>query len=385
VRQALVVWDVCNVVFLVGAIYALLQVLNIRPSALTLFVLTIAGILLDPVRKELFIGQADIFLLFLVCAALWARFEDRPFLAGLLLAVACAIKPPLLVWVVFFLWKREFTVAATAVVGALVLFFAPFLWLGGQAWHDQLVIFHFWSNQFLAFDHNDSPRGVLVRLFTVNPVVRPLVTAPVLATILWLVVATAVLVLTAARIRPQPLRRDTRTFLEIGLVVPAALLITPLTEWPYLLMLVIPLLALYASVRQNGIPSALSRPVAVAGFAAALLLTGPLTWTENAIAARMVASHSPVADLLVLLAPGYLYLLIGLFALQLRVVQSVTGESTTAAIQRVIADWGEIGSGWLHGTTRAQHTGDRETPPATQRRESGPVASGSSGSSRLPP
>lgn len=337
-RHALVAWDLLNVIFLVGAIYALLRVVDIRPSALEIFVFATAALLLDPIRKELFIGQADIFLLFLVCTALWARFEERPYMAGILLAVACAIKPPLLVWVVFLLWKRELKVASTAVLGALVLFFAPFLWLGAHVWHDQLTIFQFWSNQFLAFDHNDSPKGVLVRLFTANPVVRPLVVAPALVTALWLVVAAVVLLLTAARIRPQPLNRDRRTLLEIALVVPAALLLTPLTEWPYLLMLIIPLLMVYGWVRQSGPGAPVVRFVAWGAVATALLLTGPLTWTENHIAAHMVATRAVTADLLVLLAPGYLYLLIGVFALQLYALGRASNESTLTAIRNLVTN-----------------------------------------------
>ena len=126
------IWGLVNVVFLVGAIYALLRSMGERPSVLAMLVLTTAASLIGVVRLEFYWGQADILVLFLLCAALWARQAGHPVLAGILLAIACVTKPPMLLFAAYLLWKREYRFVATTVVGFLAFLLVPFLFLGGR-------------------------------------------------------------------------------------------------------------------------------------------------------------------------------------------------------------------------------------------------------------
>ena len=90
-------------------------------------------------------------------------------------------------------------------------------------------------------------------------------------------------------------------------------------------------------VQETGVRSAPGKFVALGAILIWLLLTGPLTWTEDHIAARMVSAHSVAADVYVLLAPGYLYVLIGMFALQLYALRVVNGTSTSTAVRDVVS------------------------------------------------
>jgi glycosyltransferase involved in cell wall biosynthesis len=337
-QMAFTLWGLCNLVFLLGAVYALLRVAGIQPSLTSVLLLTTAASLLTTVRIEYYWGQADILLLFLVCAGMWARVARRSAVAGIVLGLACVIKPPLLVLVPFLLWKRELRLAAVTTGAFLAMLLAPFIWLGGVAWRDQLAIWRFWSNEYIPFIDNQSPKGVLARLFTYNAYVRPLVDAPVLVTLLWLVVVGLVVVVTAAVTAPRPLQRDGRSLLEVGVVISAMLLISPLTEYIYLTLLVFPLLALYVLLRQSDWRAPGWRALATWLVLSWALLCLPLQQVEYFFWPRMSASRPPVADLYTLLAPAFLYTLIAFMALQLYALRLVTGRTTRSAVHALFTD-----------------------------------------------
>ena len=102
---------------------------------------------LRPVVGDLVHGNVNLFILFLVLAALYATHKGQDVLGGLLLAlgIACKVTPAL--FLPYFLWKRAWRALAGCAAG-LVLFFAvvPSLFLGwGQnarllaTWADQMV------------------------------------------------------------------------------------------------------------------------------------------------------------------------------------------------------------------------------------------------------
>jgi uncharacterized membrane protein len=167
-------------------------------------------------HKEWFLGQTDVFVLCIVTFSIWARLAGRRTLAGVLLGIACPVKPALAMLLPFLLWKREYRFAIVSAVTAVALYVAPFLLLPRQVWQDSFTVWRFWSNEFVAFVHNDSPAGVFARLFTTNPVVRPLHAAPLVATVLWVVVVALVVLACAAVIAARPLRRDVVSLLEAG-------------------------------------------------------------------------------------------------------------------------------------------------------------------------
>ncbi|HXI97114.1 MAG TPA: glycosyltransferase family 87 protein [Candidatus Acidoferrum sp.] len=343
---ALVVWDVLNVAFLVGAVYSLLRSAGVRTGLPTVLALAAAASLWAAVRKEWYLGQSDVFLLFLLSTALWARTAGRGNVAGVLLGAAIAVKPAFAVLLPFLLWKREFRFALAGAGTAVALLAVPALWLGPATAAHQLQVWSFWSGPYVAFAHNDAPKGILTRLFTVNPVSPSLMVAPGLVTAAWLIISAAVAVVAAAVIRPAPFQRDARSLIEFGLMVEALLLITPLTEWPYLLLLLIPLLGIFAWLMESGINSRPARIAAVGAVAVAALLYGPANaveyWALGHVGGTPV--HSAVY---VVLAGANLYLLAGAFAVQLVALNGLSRTSTRVATLDFVSHLPSLLRDWL--------------------------------------
>lgn len=336
-RPAFLLWSLCNGVMLYSSIVFLVRAAGARLSRVHVLLLALCASLLSVVRLEYNWGQADIFILFFICAAFYARQRERTTGAALLLAVACVTKPPLLLFVPFLLWKREFRFAITTTLAFLLMLFAPFLWLGRQAFQNQFLIWQFWSNQYISFIDNNSPKGVLARLFTINPNTHPIIVAPAIMTVLWLVVAVLVIVFAAAVIQPQPLQRDTRSLLEIGLVITAMFLISPLTEYIYLTLLIVPLCSVYLlafvsdASHTRRAPRALRLGVVIGWLCICL----PLQRIEYFFWPRMHAP-SPLAHLYVLLAAVYLYVAVALFVLQLAALSSVLDTPFGMSVRRFV-------------------------------------------------
>jgi hypothetical protein len=165
---------------------------------------------------------------------------------------------------------------------------------------------------------------VLARLFTLNPVAHPLTVAPGAVTVLWIVVVVVVLVLTVAVTSTRPLRRDALSLLEVGLAIEAIMLVSPLTERPYFLFLLIPLLGLFCWVREVGVAGLFERRATVAAVLMWVLLAGPAEFAEYVFDTGVTA-QSHAALLFTLLAPVYIWVTVAAFVFQLLVVAHIRG------------------------------------------------------------
>jgi alpha-1,2-mannosyltransferase len=343
---ALTVWDLLNVGFLTLAVYAALRAAGVRPSAGMTLILAAAAAVIQPIHAEWNLGQTDVLALCLLATSIWSCTAGRRGLAGVLLGIVCAIKPELLLLTVFLLWKREFRFALTAAASGAVLILAPFVVLSHRVWTDFWTVWSFWSGPFVAFIHNEAPKGVLTRLLTANPVVHPLAVAPGLVTVLWVVIVLVVAALVLAVTSPRPLRRDALSLLEVGLVLEAVLLVSPLTEWPYLLMLVIPLVGIVAWLFRADPAQRSTRRAVLAGLAVWLALLGPAEVIEYSLD-QGLAGRGLGTALLVLIAPMYLYTLIGAFVLQLRLVARARGLAIPTAVRRAVASLPSLAAAWV--------------------------------------
>ncbi len=343
---ALTSWDLLNIAFLVLAVYAALRAAGLRPGPAMVVLLTAASAATLPVHREWDLGQSDLLVLALVCAALWARSAGRRGLGGLLLGAGCAVKPELLLLAVFLLWRRDFRFGLCAAASAVVLGLAPFLLLGQRAWTDFWTAWSFWSDQYLPFLHNEAPKGVLARLFTLNPVARPLAIAPSAETVLWIAVVVIVVALTAAVTSARPLRRDSLSLLEVGLAIEAIMLVSPLTERPYFLFLLIPLIGLFCWFREAGVGDLWRRRAAVAAVLVWVLLAGPAEFAEYVFDTG-VTVHGRAAALFTLLAPVYLWVTVAAFILQLLVVAQARGLRLLPAVGATVRGAPALVLAWL--------------------------------------
>ncbi|HEY0698542.1 MAG TPA: glycosyltransferase 87 family protein, partial [Micromonospora sp.] len=216
------------------------------------------AILLDPVRLTLLIGQINLVLMGLVAMDCLLARTRWP--RGALIGLAAAIKLTPLVFVLFFLARRQWRPAATALgtflgLGLLGAALAPRssveYWLSTVWQHDRAGS--------PAFHWNQSLRGALARLGSTGTH----------GSVLWLVLCLGILVL--AWLAVARVRRAGHDLAALLLVAAAGLLVSPIS-WVYHWVWIAPALPLLAGLlRGHRSPTV----VAGAGLAVAAFLTGP--------------------------------------------------------------------------------------------------------------
>jgi hypothetical protein len=140
--------------------------------------LVVALLILRPMLGDLSHGNVNLFILFLVLAALMGYCRGRDFFAGAVLGLAIACKVTPVLFVPYFLWKRAGKVLAGTALG-LVLFLeiVPAALLGWErnhqllcSWTRQMAQPYLEAGQVLYTEHaNQSLPAVVLRLTTANP------------------------------------------------------------------------------------------------------------------------------------------------------------------------------------------------------------------------
>jgi hypothetical protein len=218
---------------------------------------------LRPILGDLTHGNVNLFILFLVVAALDAYRRGRDLFAGVVLALAIACKVTPALFVGYFLWKRAWRVLAGCALGLGLFFLAvPAAVLG---WAENLRLLASWVRHMVTpylvggvvtpEHNNQSLPGLVYRLLThspsfstyVNDVYTPVEYSNVLAldasAARWLVkgcmAAFAGLVVWACRTPTRP-RAGWRLAAEFSLVVLGMLLFSERTWKHHCVTLVLP-------------------------------------------------------------------------------------------------------------------------------------------------
>jgi hypothetical protein len=132
---------------------------------------------LRPIMGDLIHGNINLFILFLVVAALYAFHRGRDVLAGVVLALAIACKVTPALFVPYLVWKRAWKSLAGCAAG-LVLFFAvvPSCFLGWQknaedlnSWAKNMIVPYVVKGQVTPEHNNQSLPGLAYRLLTHSP------------------------------------------------------------------------------------------------------------------------------------------------------------------------------------------------------------------------
>jgi hypothetical protein len=134
---------------------------------------------LRPIIDDLQHGNVNLFILFLVVAALTAYHRGRDALAGVVLAlgIACKVTPAL--FLVYFLWKRSWRVLAGCAAGLLLFLWpgvVPELVLGHEenqhqllSWYRGMVHPFVVEGKVTSEHNNQSLPGLVARLATPSP------------------------------------------------------------------------------------------------------------------------------------------------------------------------------------------------------------------------
>lgn len=132
---------------------------------------------LRPITGDLLHGNVNLFILFLVIAAIYAFHCRHDLTTGVLvgLAIACKVTPAL--FIPYFLWKRAWGALIGCFVGlALFLWMVPSCFLGWEdnahklrSWTDNMIIPFVVKGQVTSEHPNQSLPGVVYRLATHSP------------------------------------------------------------------------------------------------------------------------------------------------------------------------------------------------------------------------
>jgi alpha-1,2-mannosyltransferase len=138
--------------------------------------LTVA-LAIRPILGDLTHGNVNLFILFLVIAALLAFKREHDRTSGVLLALAIACKLTPALFVPYFVWKRAWKALAGCLVGLVFfVFLIPGAYLGSErnwtllrSWVDQMVTPYVVKGNVTSEHQNQSFPGLLYRLATRNP------------------------------------------------------------------------------------------------------------------------------------------------------------------------------------------------------------------------
>jgi hypothetical protein len=111
--QAKHFWLLMNALFLLGT--ALILKANTTLSIQRIALLTFLAVV--PLHESFLFGQMHVFVLLLLTLAAWLYFKDSTFSSGIVLAVAAALKIYPALFLIFFLFKKQWRAATGLLVG----------------------------------------------------------------------------------------------------------------------------------------------------------------------------------------------------------------------------------------------------------------------------
>jgi hypothetical protein len=132
---------------------------------------------LRPIMGDLIHGNVNLFILFLVMAALYAFHRGRSARGGLYLALAIACKVTPALFVPYLVWKRAWKALAGCAVGlVLFLWVVPSCYFGWEknqelltSWTRQMIVPFLVHGEVTSSHENQSLPGVAQRLLTHSP------------------------------------------------------------------------------------------------------------------------------------------------------------------------------------------------------------------------
>jgi len=253
-------WHILSLILLVMSIWMINQEVD-NPRRRWMFWLV--PVLFIPNYQSMWVGQISMVLLGLFTSAWYAYKHNRPYVTGVVLALATWLKVYPIFLIGYFIWKRDWKVTLSAfIAGMLLLGFQIFIT------DSETILTYFFEilpglaneGQIVGLFKNSSILGFTFKVFIETPDVIPLVDSAMLANISrWgltaIVVGTSLFLISRPQ-TPQKNEFDNSRFdLEYGLVVLVSLLFAS-TLWVSGMP---PLILCYLLILKQHLPLAVRR------------------------------------------------------------------------------------------------------------------------------
>jgi hypothetical protein len=181
---ASLLWLGVNVLFLVAALLMVLKAVPV-PDGRVRTVVLLLPLFYAPVHMTLYLGQANLLILFLVLVAYWASVRRYVAVCGLALALCAWIKLWPIALIAYFGWKREWKVLLAACAGLMLIGACTILVAGMRPMNDFFAVMlpTLLAGTQRGLDHmNHSIPGFFAKVFDPSsPYVSPLLRDPELA------------------------------------------------------------------------------------------------------------------------------------------------------------------------------------------------------------
>jgi hypothetical protein len=228
-----------------------------------------------PARLVLDDGQVTLHIFFLMLVVFWAFSRGRDGIAGIALGLNIMTKMVPGLFLIYFIWKREWRVVVFTLATIVILVLLTLPWSGINMWVEYFTRILPASSPGTGHIHNQSLAGLINRLMlgdTANHIVRnvPAVRAVSLLT-------TALVVTLAAYLTKGKLasRHSLRFGLEYSLWLTALTLISPISWFHYFAWLLLPITILLLALLNSSLGYARAGVIIVALVAGILLLDVP--------------------------------------------------------------------------------------------------------------
>jgi hypothetical protein len=254
-------------------------------------------------------GQVTLILLPLLVGAWHAARRQHLITAGILLGILVSLKMIFALFLVYFLWRREWKALVSLIFTTIVCSLLPLPILGWQSYIDYYQLMHHIA--WYAASWNVSLYGFLIRIFGGHEFNTPLIFSPLLTYFFYAVFSGTLIVglgifLESAK---NNLNQLTKCDLDFSCVIVTMLLLSPLGWLYYFPWLIVVFFTLIRIIEQH--PQAFKLHIALAIFIVLSctphIMVDSLSITQNNVLSICLLSSTYVVSLLIVL--GLLYFL----------------------------------------------------------------------------
>jgi alpha-1,2-mannosyltransferase len=193
----------------------------------------------------------DISIFFLITLAYYF-YKRKSWLAGIVLGFAISLKLLVAPLIFYFLWKKDWRTGVLSAITAMLLTITSFTVAGWEQLLDFIKVNYLWSvSDLLSYPFNQSVNGLGLRLFTDNPYIEPLVSLPLLASVLRAISLVLAVYLWIRLVGHEDNRNSILGFLEFGFTVSTMLFLSPLVDDIHYVWVLLPISSLLGLISLN--------------------------------------------------------------------------------------------------------------------------------------